>query len=63
MTKTQIAKIIAKRDNLTLAEAKDIVDETQELINDALSTEDLWEIENILRDQLGLEMDYIDAFV
>lgn len=67
MTKKDIIKILMKRDDLTKEEATDIVNETQDLINEVVESEDAWEamidVENILADQLGLEPDYMMAFI
>lgn len=70
MNKKQIARIIAKRDGIHIEEAQDIVQECQYAINDLLSSEiemtsyDLYdEATEILYDYLGLEPDYLDAFM
>ena len=70
MNKKQIARIIAKRDNIHIEEAQDIVQECQYAINDLLSAEieipdcDLYEeATEILYDYLGLEPDYLEAIM
>lgn len=51
----EVVRILMKRDDLTREEAEERVDEVREILSDA----DPWEIEDILADELGLEMDYI----
>lgn len=51
----QIEKILMERDNMSLSDAKDLVDETRELI----LASDPWEADDIIADMLGLEPDYI----
>lgn len=51
----KIVEILIKRDGMSLSDAKDLVNETRELI---LSSE-IWEADDIMADQLGLEPDYI----
>lgn len=63
MTLENIVDIIADRDDLTIDEAIDIVNETKEMIDEALLSGDYTEVEQIMLDQLGLEMDYIHAFI
>lgn len=63
MTLENIIDIIAERDDLTLDEAIEIVNETKEMIDEALLSGDYTEVEQIMLDQLGLEMDYVYAFI
>jgi hypothetical protein len=51
----KIVEILMRRDGMSLSDAKDLVNETRELI---LSSE-VWEADDIMADQLGLEPDYI----
>lgn len=51
----KIVEILMKRDGMSLSDAKDLVNETRELI---LSS-DVMEADDIMADQLGLEPDYI----
>lgn len=62
-TKFDIAKIIAERDEIPLSEAKDLVNDVQEMINEAIESGEFIEVENIMYDELGLELDYINALV
>jgi hypothetical protein len=50
-----IIKILMERDGISRSEAKELVDETREL----LLSSDPWEADEIMADQLGLEPDYI----
>ena len=60
---TELAWMIAKRDNISFNEAYAAVDECQDMINDAMVYGTLDEIEDILRTELGIEPDYFDLFL
>lgn len=62
-TKEQIVNLIMKRDKIDREEAKELVYECQYAIADALEMGIPEEVENILMDYLGLEMDYIYPFL
>ena len=51
----EVVRILMKRDGLTREEAEERLDEVREMISEA----DVWEAEDIIADELGLEMDYI----
>lgn len=51
----KIIKILMERYGMSRSDAKDLVDETREL----LLSSDPWEADEIMADQLGLEPDYI----
>lgn len=64
----EIIKILMHRDEISQGEAEDIVNECQWVINDILDSEmsdfeRLDEIEFTIKDYLGLEPDYIFAFL
>lgn len=66
--KEEIVKILMHRDGITDGEAQDIVNECQWVINDILDSEmsdfeRMEEIEFTVQDYLGLEPDYIFAFL
>lgn len=66
--KEEIVKILIRRDGISHGEAEDIVNECQWVINDILDSEmtdleRLLEIEETIKDYLGLEPDYIFAFL
>lgn len=62
-TKEQIISIIMKRDKIDREEAKELVDECQWAIVDAIDMGLADKVEDILMDYLGLEMDYIYPFL
>lgn len=62
-SKEDIVKILMDRDDCTEKEAWDIVNETQNQINDVLVLGDTSEVEDILMYELGLELDYVYAFL
>lgn len=56
----RVVKILMERDDISAKEARALVEETREEINDVLSSGGSYdEIEEIIADNLGLEMDYI----
>ena len=56
----RVVKILMDRDDISAKEARALVEETREEINDVLSSGGSYdEIEEIIADNLGLEMDYI----
>ena len=66
--KEEIIKILMRRDEIEEEEAKELVDECQYVINDILDSElsdceRMEEIEFTIQDYLGLEPDYIFAFL
>lgn len=63
-TKEQIVAMLMLRDEISRKEAESIVSETALEITDALDMGLGYdEVEQIMRDFLGLEMDYIFAFI
>lgn len=59
----EIIEILMSRDGLTYAEAKEAYFECRDAIVDALDNNDPFEVEEILRSELGLEPDYIFNFI
>lgn len=51
----KIVEILMERDGMTYADAKDLVNETR----DVLLSSDPWDADEIMADMLGLEPDYI----
>ena len=51
----KIVEILMERDGMTYADAKDLVNETRDL----LLSSDPWDADEIMADMLGLEPDYI----
>lgn len=64
MKPNKVVDIIMKRDGLELKDAMfQFLDTRTEIIEAIESGADFDEIEDILSGNLGLEMDYIDAFI
>jgi hypothetical protein len=51
----RVAEIIAKRDEISIAEAQEMVRECRE----AIMHSSIWEADDIIMDMLGLEPDYL----
>ena len=62
-SKNGIKEILMRRDSLTSEDAQDIIDSTQEEIDEAIPNGDLEEIESIIRSNLGLDPDCIETFL
>ena len=63
-TKADIAEILVHRDNITPEEALDIVEACHDEVDEAMDRgAGFDEVEEILEGDLGLEMDYIWAFL
>ena len=56
----RIIDILMKRDGLSKEEARQQLENTKEMMLDAISAGDFNEVEEIMYSELGLEMDYID---
>lgn len=59
----ELAELIAKRDNISLNEAKIIVEEAARDMQSAFYNGSLNEAEDILARELSLELDYLDLFI
>ena len=57
--KNKVVRILMERDGLTKEEAVERFEEVAGMLADA----DPWDVEDILADELGLEMDYIFDFL
>jgi len=62
-TLEELADMIAKRDNISFEEAMAEVRDTAAEMEDAFFTGSLTQAEDILREDLGLEPDYLDIFI
>ena len=60
---SEIIDILMKRDGVTREEARNTLQETREMINDAIASGNFDEVEDIVYSELGLEMDYIDELI
>ena len=63
MEKADIVRLIARRDNLTMNEAWNIVENVCEELAYAVESGRYEEVEDIMLSELGLEMDYIYALL
>lgn len=61
--KKDLRDMLMKRDHTTRQEAQYMIDEAQQLIDEAFEDGNLFDIEEILADNLGLEPDYLDLFL
>lgn len=59
----EIIDILMRRDGLTYADAKAAYLECQEAIQEAIDNDEIFEVDEILRSELGLEPDYIFNFI
>lgn len=59
----EIIDILMQRDGISYADAKQAYLECREAMLDAISSDDIFEVEDILRYELGLEPDYIFNFI
>lgn len=59
----EIIEILMSRDNLTKEEAQELIEECGEEIMGAIMRGNYQECEDILASYLGLEPDYLDAFL
>ena len=57
--KNEVIRILMERDGMTEKEVCERYEEVAEM----LAYADPWEVEDILADELGLEMDYIFDFI
>ena len=61
--KKDLRDMLMTRDHASRQEAQYMIDEAQQLIDEALEDGNLDDIEEILADTLGLEPDYLDLFL
>ena len=59
----EIIEILMRRDGLTYADAKAAYLDCKEAIMEAIDNDEIFEVEEILRCELGLEPDYIFNFI
>ncbi len=62
-SKEGIKAILVERDGISEDAAQDIIDETQRMVDQAIAEGYVWDVEQIIADQLGLEPDYIFDFL
>lgn len=65
MTKQDIIKILMRRDHMTLDEAWDLVNETQDEINYLMESGDvdIFAAEDIIKYNLSLEPEFLEVFL
>lgn len=62
--KNKIIRILMNRDGMTWSSARETVQEVQDVINDLLLDDVNYnEVAAVVEDMLGLEPDYIEAFI
>lgn len=59
----EIIEVLMKRDGISRKEAQNQYKETARLINEAIAMGEVWDVEEILACELGLELDYIFDFI
>ena len=61
---TDLAKLLSRRDGISMNEAWNVIEECQQELNDMFCRDEpsFTEAENIIADYLGLEPDYLDLF-
>jgi len=63
--KEGILALLKKRDRLATHEAQDLIDNVQEQVDNICDEDNgsLAELEDVVKDELGLEPDYLDCFL
>ena len=59
----ELVTMIAKRDNISENDARILVEDTARELEWAFQSGTLEDIEDIMREELGLEPDYLDLFI
>ena len=59
----EIIKILIQRDGISELEARNLIEDCMEEMQDAIMRGNYQECEDILASYLGLEPDYLDAFL
>ena len=59
----KIEKLLVKRDGISRNEAQNLIEECKEEIELAIATGNIDKVDDILRDYLGLEPDYLDELI
>lgn len=63
ITKNTIANILVRRDGISREEAEDIINNCQWELNNAFASGNIDKAEEIVEDWLGLEPEYLEAFL
>ena len=59
----ELARMIARRDGISINEAYEAIEETQDMLQEAFAAGSITMAEDILASELGLELDYFDLFL
>lgn len=59
----ELAAMIARRDGISINEAYEAIEETQDMLQEAFAAGSITMAEDILADELGIELDYLDLFL
>lgn len=59
----ELAIMIARRDEISINEAYEAIEETQDMLQEAFAAGSITMAEDILADQLQIELDYLDLFL
>lgn len=59
----ELARMIARRDGISINEAYEAIEETQDMLQEAFAAGSITMAEDILADELGIEPDFLDLFL
>lgn len=59
----ELATMIACRDGISVDEAYEAITETEDMLQEAFAVGSITMAEDILADELGIELDYLDLFL
>lgn len=59
----ELATMIACRDGISVDEAYEAIEETQDMLQEAFAAGSITMAEDILAGELGIEPDYLDLFI
>ena len=59
----ELARMIARRDGISINEAYEAIEETEDMLQEAFAAGSITMAEDILASELGLELDYFDLFL
>ena len=59
----ELAHMIARRDGISVDEAYEAIEETEDMLQEAFAAGSITMAEDILADELGIELDYLDLFL
>lgn len=59
----ELARMIARRDGISVDEAYEAIEETEDMLQEAFAAGSITMAEDILADELGIELDYLDLFL